>query len=203
MAMSSFVTFATVLFLATSNAAPTDDGINVLKVPEKCKQPGFCSVKPAGYDELVKKIDKALPDILKQEFEDRDKPETELPKVSPESDWHNCPYETRTESMYLYHHGENSTKIDIIVQTKLFRQRVEVVQCLPKATRSSGEVVVVSGDEQCFADLGLSRLAMKSECVTSTAQRTLYIFDEEKEKIVQKAYAVPACCSCRVSYKNE
>ncbi|XP_075971991.1 uncharacterized protein LOC142973855 [Anticarsia gemmatalis] len=189
---SSF--FVATVVLAVCGASPIEDRNLPLKVPTPCKGRGFCTIEPEGYAALVEKINKAMPQFLLQEYDDRNGPESAAPEYSPENDWHNCPSVTTTESIYLYNKGENSTKIDIIVQTELFRQYIKVVSC-------AHDKIDADSDEQCFKDLGISAFNMRSQCVTTNARRTLYVYDDDRGKIIQKSYEVPACCSCKVQNK--
>ncbi|CAB3226567.1 unnamed protein product [Arctia plantaginis] len=196
MAVLKSVFLMVTLFLATSCAAPTSDTEEVLKTPPECVGQRVCSTRPEGYDLLEEKINSLLPEVLLKDYADRNGPETRLepPKLSPKSDWHNCPYETKTEPWYVYYRGENNTKTEIIVQTKLFQQHVESVVCAYKHIDADSHV-------QCFQDLGVSdAFGMRSSCVTTTATRTLYVFDVEKNVVIQKPFEVPACCKCRVTY---
>ncbi|XP_026737554.1 uncharacterized protein LOC113500852 [Trichoplusia ni] len=187
--MASFkILIAIVLLVEISWAKPNGNKIDI-KIPKECDKDGFCSVKPEGYDKLEEKINSLLTPHLISSFADRmgQEPTTEL---SPQSDWHNCPYVRKLDSSYTFLY-ENLTKTDYIIQTKLLSQTIETVTCAYEK--------IDSGTQQCFQHLGLGAFNMQSTCKTSTAKRSLLIYDDTAHMIVQKDFNVPCCCTCSIT----
>ncbi|CAH0605616.1 unnamed protein product [Chrysodeixis includens] len=187
--MASFkVLIAIVLLVEISWAKPNGNKVDI-KIPKECDKDGFCSIKPEGYDALEEQINSLLSPHLISAFSDRigGGPTAEL---SPESDWHNCPYVRKLDSSYTFLY-ENLTKTDLIIQTKLLSQTIESISCAEEKIASDGQ--------QCFQHLGLGAFNMKSTCKTSTAKRTLLAFDVDAGKLIQKDFDIPCCCTCSIT----
>ncbi|KAF9411826.1 hypothetical protein HW555_009481 [Spodoptera exigua] len=167
-----------------------------LKIPEECKGKGFCAIKPEGYDEMQDLVKKLLDtQFIAQNLGDRigDDIEIGTTELSPESDWHNCPYRKKRETMYLYNHGNDTKSADYIIQNDLIQQPVDIVSC-------ANDVIETGSDkEQCFQHLGLSSFNLKSQCETSNTLRNYFVLDVISKQIVIKTYEVPCCCSCKIS----
>ncbi|CAH0605617.1 unnamed protein product [Chrysodeixis includens] len=189
MASIKRVLFAVALLVIAGSAKPNGEPIQ-LKIPEACNKEGFCSIKPEGYDKLEEKINRLLTPHLIKSFSDRIG-QTAEPELSPEEDWHNCPYIKVLDSSYTFSYGNgNETDTDIIIQTKLLSQPIETVKCAYEK--------IERGTQECFNHLQLHTLNMKSSCETSTVKRSLLVYDEKADILKQKVYDIPCCCTCVV-----
>ncbi|XP_026737553.1 uncharacterized protein LOC113500851 [Trichoplusia ni] len=183
--VSFAVTLLVIVFCAEANGS-----VMKLKIPEACHKEGFCSIKPEGYDKLEEKINRLLTPPLVKSFSDRIGQNPE-PELSPEEDWHNCPYIKVLDSSYTFSYEMgNRTDTDIIIQTKLLSQPIETVKCAYEK--------INRGTQECFKHLQLHTYNMMSSCETSTVKRSLLIYDEKADMIKLKEYDIPCCCTCVV-----
>ncbi|XP_075971993.1 uncharacterized protein LOC142973858 [Anticarsia gemmatalis] len=191
----NFVYFVVVAGLvAISSGAPANDVVNTsIKIPEQCKDMELCSIKPEGYSELEELFNSKLPPYLIQPYSDRsDDNSNQPPILSPESDWHNCPYTTKITLPYLH----SNTKKNItrfIIQTDLLRQELPEVSC-------STTHITAPGHRECFQDLLHGEKDLKSTCVESKTKLTIYLFDMDRKEVIQEFVPVSSSCSCMISY---
>ncbi|XP_021187694.3 uncharacterized protein LOC110374347 isoform X1 [Helicoverpa armigera] len=191
MATSKYL-FALAVLVASSYAAPNHEPIP-LKIPDECKGKGFCPIKPEGYDAMEKFITHLLTDkFIAQSMGDRNGIAVSKEELSPEEDWHNCPYRKTVQSMYTYSLSNETNDFDYIIQHKLLTQPIEIVTC-------ATEKIKPGSSEECFQDIGLSSFKMKSMCQTTTSKRSLLVYDYKTGQIKKKPFDVPCCCSCVVS----
>ncbi|XP_075972051.1 uncharacterized protein LOC142973902 [Anticarsia gemmatalis] len=190
MMSSNFVFFtATATLFTISSAAPSNDGVTKLTLPEECQGKEFCHIKPDGYTELEDLMNSKLPSHLIQRSGDKTDDSLDgLEVLSDESDWHNCRYTTTKKVWYL--RVKKNSVTQIIIQTKLLRQEVVEVKCEPKR----------NARWPCFEDLLKNLQFLKSSCVTGESSHTLYFWDMDKEEVVAETVQKPSSCSCMVSY---
>ncbi|CAB3226561.1 unnamed protein product [Arctia plantaginis] len=204
MVQLNIIVFVTLMLLATSSSKPSDLD-TVIRVPEPCRGMQYCPYKPEGYELFEDKMDIVFRQFLKvnstrftRSIRTEEKeifPDEYLPSIlSPKSDWHNCPYETKRVRLYLADYlDEDKVEVALIVQTKEVQQVFDIVTCAKK--------YIPDGDEQCFQDLSIAKSGLKSACEETYAQRNVYVYNLKDRKIDVKYLSFPVACTCNVSYK--
>ncbi|XP_022825546.1 uncharacterized protein LOC111355730 [Spodoptera litura] len=185
MAFGLFLLVVQISLLGSNNGTPLGASLDI-DVPEECKGQGFCAVRPQGYDAIEKRLNDILPRHNMIDFHTRSSEST-----NPDENADNCPSIVTTKSVYIY--GHNPEEVDIIVQTKLIPQQITEVKCAYDQMEN--------GDE-CFANLGLSNLGMKSSCQEHIAERSLLVYDPRIDKVKMKNYNITVCCSCHVTNQS-